>query len=236
MFLFCVVTMTVLAAIIINSKISIAGQSFAQQSSDQELAAESNSLSATDLSYLFSGSEESSVHPAIINDMICWLSDLGDQVVSINLIDSQGSNRYFGEVDYGEEDQPWISYVPEERNWFGYKFIGRTESGVYVLLTAKNTGGSGTFRDVVFLVFSVDVGLQIDWDAETIHSTKERLLITKLGQSALGDRWSGELRIDGNKLFVGRDQGWFSDSRGTGGGWLSYDLQDRVLVFTDLAN
>ena len=248
-----------------NGQQSIAQQSNALQTSAPELARESNSdngskssnvinvsdssnvinvsdsnksVSNTDFSYLFLGEGGSPIHPAIIKNLNCWLSDTGDQVVSVNLLESQGSNRYFGEVELGEGDQPWRSYYPNDiySSWFGYKFIGRTESGVYVLQTAENTGGSGVFTDLVYVHFSVDVGLQIDWDAGTIEPTKERLLITKLGESSLGDRWSGELRIEGNKLFVGRDEGWFTVSGGTGGNWLSYDLQDRVLVFTDPAN
>ena len=34
------------------------------------------------------------VHPKIIEDMITWISDSGDQTVAINLEDSQGSNKY----------------------------------------------------------------------------------------------------------------------------------------------
>lgn len=51
----------------------------------------------------------------------------------------------------------------------------------------------------------------------------------KLGEIPLGDRWSGKLKVKGNKLFVGKDTGWFTVSGGAGGGWLSYDLKDRIL-------
>jgi hypothetical protein len=77
--------------------------------------------------------------------------------------------------------------------------------GVVILLTAENAGGSATFMNLMFVNFSVDAGMQIDWGTGTIEPTMERFLITKLGESGLGDRWNGELRVDGNKLFVGRD-------------------------------
>ena len=51
----------------------------------------------------------------------------------------------------------------------------------------------------------------------------------KLGAISLGDRWSGKLAVRGNKLFLGKDEGWFSQSNGAGGGELSKDPIDRIL-------
>ena len=38
------------------------------------------------------------VHPKIVGDLVGSLADAGDQVVAINLLDSQDSNRYYGEI------------------------------------------------------------------------------------------------------------------------------------------
>ena len=38
------------------------------------------------------------VHPKIVGDLVGSLSDAGDQVVAVNLLDSQDSNRYFGAI------------------------------------------------------------------------------------------------------------------------------------------
>ena len=61
-------------------------------------------------------------HPKIVNDLVGSLSDLGDQVVAISLLDSQDSNRYFGEIavtpqlDPMEPSWPWIYSVDGEEN------------------------------------------------------------------------------------------------------------------------
>ena len=35
-------------------------------------------------------------------------------------------------------------------------------------------------------------------------------MLTKLGATTLGDRWSGALRVEGNSLLIGRDEGQFA--------------------------
>ena len=60
------------------------------------------------------------VHPKIVDDLIGNLSDTGEQVVAINLLDSQDSNRYFGEIlvapqaDPMEPSWPWVYSVEGE--------------------------------------------------------------------------------------------------------------------------
>ena len=48
--------------------------------------------------------------PKIIQDLSAWISDTGDQVTSINLLESQGSNRYFGDIkaNTNTDDNPYI--------------------------------------------------------------------------------------------------------------------------------
>lgn len=172
------------------------------------------------------------VHPKIIQDLSTWISDIGDQVVAINLLDSQKSNRYFGDILVREVsgDSPFI-YVKEEKfhetSIFGYQYIGTTKSGVYVLRTSSSGGGSGVDESLMFLTVRRDKGLSVDWDKLSIRPERERIVLQKLGEIVLGDRWNGKLRIEGNKIFIGKDQGRFSESEG--GGRLSNHPKDRVL-------
>ncbi len=172
------------------------------------------------------------VHPMIIQDLSTWLSDGGDQVVAINLSDAQESNRYSGKVGVNHiaGQCPFVHTV-EERQRFGYRYIGTTQSGVHVLYTSDWGGGSGVFRNLMLLTLEFDYGIDCcDWDVQTaIRADRKRMLIKKLGEMGLGDRWSGQLSVSGNELRIGRDEGWFSRSGGTGGGVLSYSRADRIL-------
>ncbi len=166
--------------------------------------------------------EEPFIHPRIINDFSTWLSDTGDQIVAINLLDAQGSNRYFGDVEIRAIDGecPWVSWERGGRNGsFGYQYIGMTESNVHLLFTSNWGGGSGQFRDVMLLTIEPDTG--IDWEGKE----RERLLLRKIGEIGLGDRWAGELRVTRNTLWIGPDEGWFSVSGGSGSG----DRPERTL-------
>jgi hypothetical protein len=40
---------------------------------------------------------------------------------------------------------------------------------------------------------------------------KKHLLIRRVGQVGLSDRWSGDLRVIGNKLLIGENTGQFAD-------------------------
>ncbi len=185
-------------------------------------------VSQNQLPYSFSS--EPFIHPKIVKDLSTWMSDRGDQVVSINLLDSQDSNRYYGNKHILETDgeHPFV-FTKKGSTSFGYEYVGTTNSGITILLTSDYGGGSGQFMGLLFLTLSNDQGISCDWEESVIRFDRDRLLITKLGSVWLGDRWSGELRVDGNELFVGKDNGWFSTSGGTGGGHLSYDRRDRVL-------
>ncbi len=169
------------------------------------------------------------IHPKIIQDLSTWLSDRGDQVVAINLSDAQGSNRYFGDVGVNATDGqcPFV-YTEKESQRFSYQYIGMTQSGVHVLYTSDRGDGSGVFTQLMLLAIEFDYGIDCcDWDAQTaIRADRKRLLIKKLGEIVLGDRWAGQLSVRGNELRIGRDEGHFSQSEGT---TLSHSRADRVL-------
>ena len=82
------------------------------------------------------------------------------------------------------------------------------------------------FKGLMLLAITSDSG--IDWNGQdVVKDERERLLVNKLGELGLGDRWAGDLRVIGNTLTIGPDRGWFSVSGGTGGGSSAYE---RVLT------
>jgi hypothetical protein len=170
------------------------------------------------------------IHPEIIKDLSSWLSDTGDQVVAINLLDSQGSNRYAGQIDVEQVPEGFsIVSVAGNEESFGYQYLGEMTSGVHVLRTSQWSGGSGIFESLLFLVFERDEAFTVDWNNSSLSLNRERLLLRKLGAIPLGDRWAGALRVKDGNLFIGKDEGWFSGSGGNAADGSSGRDEDRTL-------
>jgi len=190
-----------------------------------------------DLYYL---DREPFIHPRIIQEFASpFPLDSGDQVVAINLLDSQDSDRFFGDIKIEpiEDENPLVCFLEKEgygdaakpKGEFCYQYIGETSSGLHVVFASDWYGGSGVFRDLVLVKFEEDQSFSFDWDNLMMRKNYNRLLIKKMGLIPLGDRYSGELAVDGNDILIGEDNGWFSVSGGTGGGWLSYDRKNRIV-------
>ncbi len=116
------------------------------------------------------------VHPRIIEDLSTWLSDGGDQVVAINLLDAQGSNRYHGDIltREGPGGASFV-YTRDGRAMFGYEHVGTTTSGVHVLLTSDCGGGTGVFVDLMLVRIETDRGFAVDWEGGAIRPARRRL-------------------------------------------------------------
>ena len=171
------------------------------------------------------------VHPKIINDLVGYLSDTGDQIVAINLLDSQDSNRYFGEIavtpqrDPMEPSWPWVYSVDGEENadktlgelwgrsWYAYRYVGSTQGSLDVVHARYSGGGSGIFNRVVFTRTEMDRGVDYPLLREVESRTaaarpevRDREIIRFVGKIPLGDRWLGTVEVVGNDVVVrGRD-------------------------------
>ena len=176
------------------------------------------------------------INPRIIQALSTWISDTGDQVVAINVLEAQNCNRYAGEFKAAEikGHNPWVyiqstSIESGETNLttFGYRCIGQTDSGIYVLETSDSEGGSGSFRSLLLVKFEYDHSISCDWDKSVVQAGKNRLLIKKVGEIALGDRWDGAMSVKGNSILVGKDKGIFAGTEK--GGRLSEIPKDRWL-------
>lgn len=157
------------------------------------------------------------VPPKIIQDLAAWESDNGDQVVAINLLDSIGSNRYFGDIKVQDRGAHFV-YTDESAQCtddrcranppsFGYRLIGKTPSGIYVLFTESSGGGSGKFRGLMFVSFKKDHGLSAYANGKkALRLDRTRWLIWKLGELPLGDRYEGDISLQGNTLHIAADE------------------------------
>jgi hypothetical protein len=152
------------------------------------------------------------VHPRIIQDLLAWESDGGDQVVAINLVDSQRSNRYYGDVTVVENagESPVVRYRGEKdgvADMIDYQYIGKLRSGVHVLETWESGGGTMVSMRLMFVTLENDRGLLVHEDAHVIDLGTPRVLIRKLGEIPLGDRYEGSVELKGSQLRIGADTG-----------------------------
>ena len=167
------------------------------------------------------------VHPKIIEDMITWSPDSGDQTVAINLEDSQGSNKYnFYEGLSASivNKNLWVK-IEHDDGFFSYDFHGVSDNGIMVLETAESGGGSGVFQQLMlFRIKEVAVlELQhdtlekdISWSPSTDYgyeilksknsriskSDKKIIYLEKVYKFLLGDRNYHSVSIDNNFLVL----------------------------------
>lgn len=153
--------------------------------------------------YSFIGSEF--INPRILEDLIGWLSDTGDQVVSINIADSNHSNRYFGDISH-EQTTNGFPRVTSSYNegWFSYQYLGQSFSGVHLVQTWSNGGGSGIFCNIVLVTLSLDSAFEY---GKKGNEKNTRFVIKLIGSLPLGDRYEGNVSYKFGFLTIPACQG-----------------------------
>jgi hypothetical protein len=130
-------------------------------------------------------------------------ADMADSIsirVTIDLLAAMGSNLYYDDV---KVSQGWVSQkrtipggVQPSVEEMGYSFDGVTRNGLLVVTTAYSGGGSGDF----FALYILDAAPARAFDAD--GKLYDRLNLTVLRSIPLGDRWEGEVKIDGDAILV----------------------------------
>ena len=144
------------------------------------------------------------INPQILNDLSGWLSDTGDLIVSINISESNDSNRYHGDVTAEETDGYPIVTSSAEEGWVSYKYIGRSFSGVHIVQTWSNGGGSGVFTNILLVTLSSDSTLESNGVS---YSKKSRYVIKLVGSLPLGDRYQGQVKYRFSVLSISPCEG-----------------------------
>lgn len=163
------------------------------------------------------------VHPRIVQEISTPFNASSSPTV-VSLTEVEGDDRYDDEVEIVPVDgecpflrvEPMVSgYGPA--SYFGYQYVGRTDSGVQVFFISESGGGSGTFRNLLLAVIEFAEEMQPAPAARrgaTSPAVRERIVLRKLDEVPLGDRWDGKIRIRGNELWIGEDNGWFAHATG----------------------
>tara|TARA_B100002019_G_C21087847_1_gene507071 strand:+ start:35 stop:733 length:699 start_codon:yes stop_codon:yes gene_type:complete len=131
------------------------------------------------------------INPQILEDFSGFLSDRGDQIVSINISESNQSNRYHGGVTAEETDDYPIVTSSSGESWISYKYIGRSVSGIHIVQAWSNSGGSGVFTNILLVTLSLDSSLESNG---LNYSKKSRYVIKLVGSLPLGDRYQGKVK------------------------------------------
>jgi hypothetical protein len=142
--------------------------------------------------YSFYEKDKILINPKIIQELEGFLSDKGDEVSSINLVNSNYSNKYFiNKIDVINENSkyPIIGYKIDNESYH-YQYIGTTFSGINIIRTFSWGGGSGIFGDLLFLILQNDTFFTLD--NNKVKKT-DRIILKKIGYIPLGDRYNGNI-------------------------------------------
>ena len=131
------------------------------------------------------------INPAILEELLGWISDIGDQIVSINISESNDSNKFYGNISEKliENNYPIITFKNNELI-YSYQYIGCSFSGVHIIRTWSNEGGTGIFCNIILVTLSTDTIIEI-YNHKSIK--EERFIIKKVGTIPLGDRYEGNI-------------------------------------------
>ena len=167
---------------------------------------EANSQPWEHLRYSFV--REEYIHPLVVRELLGWLSDHGETIVSVDLVSANRSNRFFGDFSVREKNHRIaVEWTTDRREFFRYSQIATSPSGVHIVQCWDCGGGSGVFTRIVMLALECDRALV--HDAAGAVSTRERVLLKTLGSLHLGDRYDGEVKYQNGSLVIGPDQGCF---------------------------
>jgi hypothetical protein len=158
----------------------------------------------------FSFVREEYVHPLVVQELLGWLSDPAETIVSIDLVASLRSNRFVGEIVVREHGgRVWVKWLGERGQFFAYAHIATSPSGVEMLECHQGGGGSGIFGHVILLSMGRDRSLGAD--SAGAVGTKERVLLKTLGSIVVGDRYEGSIEYKDGLLVIAPDDGRFKN-------------------------
>jgi len=154
------------------------------------------------------------IKPEVIQDLTESAMNDGGQstksIFNVNISDARNLNRYLGNAEMRpdtDSGKPYVYIIHGDGNndvqpsEFGYSFVGRTVSGTDVLLTMESGGGSGRFMSLLLL--------KVTYEKPPIT----RVVIKRIRQVDLGDRWNGLLKIDQDDIIVSSAKHHFDDEK-----------------------
>ena len=142
--------------------------------------------------YSYSFTEPEYVNPAILKDLVGWLSDSGTQITSVNVGLSNKSNRYLGAIsaEHNNESHPTVTWENDGER-FTYQYLGCSFAGIHLFRTWDTGGGSGVFCNIVLATLSAEHQIEYN-DAKPVK--KYRIVLRLMSVIPLGDRYTGDIK------------------------------------------
>ncbi len=126
---------------------------------------ESSIQSSPEHSSRYSFVREEFVHPLIVRELLGWLSDGTETVISVDIASSNRSNRFYGDFGVSDHDgRSWVKWASSGREFFLYAHIATAPSGVEIVECYDCGGGSGVFGSVGLFCLEHDRALGVDRD------------------------------------------------------------------------
>jgi len=160
--------------------------------------------------------EGAPISPLAVQELLSHILDSLPGPVAIDLAGTRRgddySNRYFattiktdpdGAVTIDLRDAGSRSRGDTNPGWFSYKRIGSLRNGVHVLETWDNGGGSGIFTSLLFVKFAIDD--DYSQGASDAFLRRQTIVIKRVGEFTLGDRYGGKVVVRGATVEVGAD-------------------------------
>jgi hypothetical protein len=141
------------------------------------------------------------VHPGCVRELSTCIADPLPIVAAVDVEGCGRSNRYH--VPFTVEEGV-VRLQDEEllgRNaYFEYRHLGELTNGTHVLRTWDCGGGSGSFGDLLLVRFEA-------WRVYGRNRDRSRIVMRCAGGIGLGDRYDGEISVEGDRIRIGKGRG-----------------------------
>lgn len=141
-----------------------------------------------------------SIHPGLVKEFASLSSDPGTPTTISVDVSAEHGNEYFEDEAKVQKDGSAILQKEGEQEYFYYKWLGKLNNGIHVLVVGSGGDGSGVFKDLFFVRFDKGEGFRPE------GKKYDRLLMTIVRYFPLGDRDDAEIKVLPDRVIVGKSK------------------------------
>ncbi len=148
----------------------------------------------------------SPIHPGCVNEFSVNMADSGPPIVRAVDVASCISTNEFSSTEKISDDG-YIGYeyeVSGDKNYFGYKYVGKAKGGIHILDTMWTGGGTMVAKTVFLTRFGLENYRSFDEQGKL--KVEKKLIMKNIGQIVRGDRDIGSLELKNDMLILVESQ------------------------------